>query len=34
MKIKQKILTGFPCNNGQIYAVMIENGGIYGNEKY
>ena len=29
MKVKQKILTGFPCNNGAIYMVMTEDKSIY-----
>lgn len=29
MKIKQKILTGFPCNNGEIYVVITENRDMY-----
>lgn len=29
MKIKQKILTGFPCNNKEIYVVITENKDMY-----
>lgn len=29
MKIKQKILTGFPCNNGAVYMMMTEDKSIY-----
>lgn len=29
MKIKQKILTGFPCNNEEIYVVITENKEMY-----
>lgn len=29
MKIKQKIITGFPCNKGAIYAVITEDRSIY-----
>lgn len=29
MKMKQKILTGFPCNNGKIYTVITEGKAMY-----
>lgn len=29
MKIKQRIITGFPCNNEQMYVVITENKDMY-----